>query len=115
FEEYFDEASRTVLGEVQRIAKIVEEFTRFGRLPPPSPASTDLGELVHDVVSLHASASPFLQLTAEPLPPVMADRDQVVQVVTNLVKNATEAVTGVPSPRVQVELGREDERRVRVR
>ena len=37
FDAYFDEATRTVLDEVARIAGIVTEFTRFARLPPPRP------------------------------------------------------------------------------
>lgn len=115
FEEYFDEASRTVLEEVSRIAKIVEEFTRFGRLPPPHPAPLDLGRLAADVVSLHSSAAPYLCLSAEKIPHVVADRDQVVQVLTNLVKNAMEAVSAVPQPSVAVELARVDEDTVRIR
>jgi len=36
FDEYFDEATRTVLSEVFRITKIVSEFTEFARLPAPT-------------------------------------------------------------------------------
>ena len=114
FEEYFDEASRTVLEEVARIAKIVEEFTRFGRLPPPNPADVDVARLVSDVVSLHASGAPYLKLEAEPVPHVVADRDQVVQVLTNLVKNAIEAVSGAAAPAVTVHLSAADDRTVRI-
>ena len=35
FDDYFDEATRTVLDEVHRISNIVTEFTRFARLPAP--------------------------------------------------------------------------------
>ncbi|HVJ20489.1 MAG TPA: histidine kinase dimerization/phospho-acceptor domain-containing protein, partial [Polyangiaceae bacterium] len=55
FDEYFDEASRTVLDEVNRIAGIVTEFTRFARLPAPEPAPMDLNETVRSVVNLHAA------------------------------------------------------------
>src|SRR6185369_2339607 len=41
FDEYFDEATRTVLDEVQRITRIVSEFTEFARLPAPNPAPLD--------------------------------------------------------------------------
>jgi signal transduction histidine kinase len=104
-----------VLEEVSRIAKIVEEFTRFGRLPPPNPAEVDLARLVNDVVSLHASGAAYLKLVADPVPHVVADRDQVVQVLTNLVKNAIEAASGLPSPAVTVNLGLENEEIVRIR
>src|SRR5207248_9015248 len=42
FDDYFDEATRTVLDEVYRITKIVSEFTEFARLPAPQPAAVKL-------------------------------------------------------------------------
>ena len=49
FDEYFDEATRTVLDEVSRISNIVQEFTRFARLPPPNPAPIDIVEAEAEV------------------------------------------------------------------
>lgn len=104
FDEYFDEATRTVLDEVERISNIVSEFTRFARLPAPNPAPIDLVETVRKVVDFHAGGAAQVELRAERCPVVRADRDQVVQVVTNLVQNALDAVTDAASPRVVVEL-----------
>lgn len=104
FDEYFDEASRTVLEEVGRIAAIVTEFTRFSRLPAPDPRPTDLVEAVRGVVGLHAAGDVAVELVAEPCPLVNADPDQLVQVVTNLVQNAIDAARERPLPRVRVEL-----------
>ncbi len=94
FDAYFDEATRTVLGEVHRISNIVTEFTRFARLPPPRPQETDLMEQVRQVVRLHeATARARIAIVVERVPPVVrADRDQIVQVLTNLVQNALDAV-----------------------
>ena len=96
FDEYFDEATRTVLDEVHRISDIVTEFTRFARLPAPRPQDVDVDEVVRHVVQLHrASAGDnvrILQSGARVLPHVRADRDQIVQVLTNLVQNALDAV-----------------------
>ncbi len=96
FDDYFDEATRTVLDEVHRIADIVTEFTRFARLPAPRPQDVDLDEVVRHVVQLHrASAGDgvrILQSGPRVLPVVRADRDQIVQVLTNLVQNALDAV-----------------------
>ena len=95
FDGYFDEATRTVLDEVHRISNIVTEFTRFARLPAPHPVELDLEELVRHVAGLHKSAAGKAKIgwTVRRKPPsVRADRDQIVQVLTNLVQNSLDAV-----------------------
>lgn len=103
FDDYFDEATRTVLDEVARIADIVREFTEFARLPPPNPAPMDLERVVRDVVGLHTTSGPRIDVVAENLPEIVADRNQLVQVLTNLVQNAIDAVRDRPDSRVTVE------------
>jgi signal transduction histidine kinase len=110
FDEYFDEATRTVLDEVARITHIVGEFTRFARLPAPQPALFDAVEAVRSVVSLHGSTGAPIDLEVEPCPELNADRDQLVQVVTNLVQNAQQALAGRDDGRVKVRVGRELDR-----
>ncbi len=100
FDSYFDEATRTVLSEVARINHIVSEFTSYERLPAPNPAPFDVVETVRSLVKLHEAGGAPLRLEAEACPPLMADRDQVVQVLTNLVQNAQDAVSSVPEPRI---------------
>ena len=56
FDAYFDQATRTVLDEVVRIANIVTEFTRFARLPQPRPEIIDVVEVARQVVQMHAIA-----------------------------------------------------------
>jgi nitrogen fixation/metabolism regulation signal transduction histidine kinase len=121
FDAYFDEASRTVLDEVHRIANIVEEFTKFQRLPPPSLARVDLVQLARKVVKLHDMAPDdratrhSVELVSEPVGEVMADGDQLVQVLTNLVQNGLEAASAVrKDPRVVVTIAPVDGHRVRI-
>lgn len=107
FDEYFDEATRTVLDEVHRISNIVTEFTRFARLPPPRPEAVDLTELVRQVVQLQrpAAGSARLEVHVGRQPPVVrADRDQIIQVLTNVLQNAVEAVAAVPNGTVTATL-----------
>lgn len=106
FDEYFDEASRTVLDEVHRISTIVTEFTRFARLPPPHPKSMDVAEVVRSVVSLHEHTHPKVKLRVHDGQSVNveADRDQVVQILTNLVQNACDATAESGGGTVTLEL-----------
>ncbi len=124
FDEYFEEATATVLEEVHRIANIVTEFTKFARLPPPNPEPVDLVSVAKGVVTLHArsmestgpQAGPRVELSADPgLPQVRADRDQIVQVLTNLVQNGLDAAAAArPDPRVVVTVGPLEKERVRI-
>ena len=124
FDEYFEEATATVLEEVHRIANIVTEFTKFARLPAPNPEPVDLVSVAKGVVTLHArsmestgpQAGPRVELAADPgLPQVRADRDQIVQVLTNLVQNGLDAAAASrPDPRVVVTVGPLEKERVRI-
>ncbi len=103
FDEYFDEATRTVLDEVFRITKIVSEFTEFARFPPPRPGPVDVEEVARSVVALHAAGGASVSLKTLPAPTIQADRDQLVQVLTNLIQNGLEAAdAGRGPPRVDV-------------
>lgn len=107
FDEYFDEASRTVLDEVHRISTIVTEFTRFARLPPPHPKAMDLVETLRSVASLHEHTHAKVKITvrsAQPSVQVEADRDQVVQILTNLVQNACDATASAGGGDVTLEV-----------
>jgi signal transduction histidine kinase len=103
FEEIFNESTTTILEEVSRLKNIVTEFSNFARLPKPKLAPCDLRELVPQVVSLYGSNEVPIDthLPAE-LPAVLADRDQLTQVLVNLIKNARESLAGRPSPLVQI-------------
>ncbi|WP_437957956.1 ATP-binding protein [Sorangium sp. So ce119] len=129
FDDYFEEATSTVLDEVHRIANIVTEFTRFARLPPPSLEPVDLIAIARGVVTLHAApasaeptaggtggaAAPRVELVADPIPRVSADRDQIIQVLTNLVQNGLDAAAAVRrDPRVSVTIGPLPSDRVRI-
>jgi len=105
FDEYFDEATRTVLDEVHRISNIVTEFTRFARLPPPRPQDVDAEEIARHVVQIHRASAGEKHLgyvTQRRAPLIRADRDQVIQVLTNLVQNALESVKDVPNGAVML-------------
>ncbi len=97
FAEILDESTRAIGEEVRRLRRIVDEFSRFARLPAPAPAPERPEELVQALLALFPAPPPgvaLLREVAPGLPPVRADRDQVLQVLHNLVKNALEAMPG---------------------
>ncbi len=119
FDALFDESTKTILQEVERLRQIVDEFSRFARVPAPSLRETDLREIVPQAVSLYASGE--VAVSAElPGHPVRArvDSDQITQVLHNLLQNACDAArkahpSGGGRVRVNLEEG-VDEVRIRV-
>ncbi|MCY1021265.1 ATP-binding protein [Pyxidicoccus sp. MSG2] len=94
FPDMFKESAGVVLEEVDRLRRIVDEFSRFARMPKPQLAPVDLGELVQSVLSLYAAPPEGIQILPSLQTGVVAkvDRDQLTQVLVNLVKNAEEAM-----------------------
>ncbi len=95
FDEIFREGTAAIQEEVRRLKRIVDEFTRFARLPPPEPVRVPAGELVAALLGLYPAPPPgvrFEPAVDEGLPAVEVDRDQMLQVLLNLVSNATEAM-----------------------
>ena len=93
FDALFDESTRTILHEVDRLRNIVDEFSRFARLPAPTLRRTDLCEAISRAASLHGEDPVALRVHL-PSDPVYAfvDPDQMTQVLHNLLQNARDAV-----------------------
>lgn len=90
-EQYVD----VIVRQTGDLRRIVDEFSRFARLPEPERKPVDLVRLVRDAVLLQDSGQPGVQFTCDlPDPGVMTDLDatMVSQALMNLLKNAGEAI-----------------------
>jgi two-component system nitrogen regulation sensor histidine kinase NtrY len=90
-----DEATATIIHEVEGLRQLVDEFSRFARMPALTPKPTDLGRLLEGVVVLYRDSHPGLRIRASfsaDLPQLEVDPDQIKRAVLNLVDNAVEAV-----------------------
>ena len=90
-----EEATGTIIQEVDALKHLVDEFSRFARMPALTLRSTDLGRLLEGVVVLYRDAHPSLSIKASfaaDLPPLDVDPDQIKRAVLNLVDNAVDAV-----------------------
>jgi nitrogen fixation/metabolism regulation signal transduction histidine kinase len=95
FGEIFEEGTRAIGEEVRRLKRIVDEFSRFARLPAPERTPVAPDELVQSVLALFPAPPPGVTVAREieaGLPAVLADRDQVLQVLLNLMRNALDAM-----------------------
>ena len=87
---------RTIVEQVDAMKRLVNEFRDYARLPTAELARTDLNALVTDVVQMYeatetAQSVPVVMELDPECQPVMADAQQLRQVIHNLVQNAQDA------------------------
>jgi two-component system, NtrC family, nitrogen regulation sensor histidine kinase NtrY len=96
----FDQCTETIVRQVDDIKRMVDEFSRFARMPKPVIAAEDVVDTIHQVVFLMQVAHPeigFEVEVADERMPARFDRRLVSQALTNIVKNAAEAIAAVPA------------------
>ena len=100
-----EEATGTIIQEVDGLRQLVDEFSRFARMPALPPKPTALARLLEGVVVLYRESHPSLAIRSvfSELPPIEVDPDQIKRAVLNLVDNAVEAVGGTGEVVVQTE------------
>jgi two-component system, NtrC family, nitrogen regulation sensor histidine kinase NtrY len=90
-----DECTTTIVGEVESLKGLVDEFSQFARMPSPRTVPSDLAQLIVDTLALYngifANVT-FDQRFAPDLPLVRLDPEQIRRVIINLVDNAVEAI-----------------------
>lgn len=95
----FERCINTILRQVSDIGRMVQEFSDFARMPKPTPSRFDLAALITDVVFAQRVVNPDFKFMME-LPPeglsIRGDERLLGQAFTNVVKNATEALSGRP-------------------
>jgi two-component system nitrogen regulation sensor histidine kinase NtrY len=91
----FDQCTETIVRQVGDIRRMVDEFSGFARMPKPIMEDRDLREVVREAVFLQEVGNPNIRFRLDlPEGPVTAriDHRLVTQALTNVVKNATEAI-----------------------
>src|SRR6185437_875471 len=84
-----------IVRQVGDITRLIDEFSAFARMPAPKFAEQDASELIRAAVFAQQVASPDIEVTLEePVPEIrlVADERMLAQALTNILKNAAEAV-----------------------
>jgi len=90
-----DECTTTIVGEVESLKGLVDEFSQFARMPAPRTVPTDLGQLITETLTLYNGLFAEVNIVrrfAEAVPLVRLDAEQIRRVIINLVDNAIEAM-----------------------
>ena len=93
--ELFEELTNTIIRQVGDLRKMVDEFSSFARLPKPVFRNEDPLDLARQAMFLQEVARPDIDFSFaadEDVPAIACDRHQFGQAMTNVLKNAVEAV-----------------------
>ena len=91
----FDECTRTIIQQVDHMKSLVNEFSRFARLPRARLEPCSLSEIVEEGLSLYRhnfTSISFRLEKDENMPALRLDRDQFRQVIINLLENSVHAI-----------------------
>lgn len=112
----FVNCTDTIIRHVEDIGRMVDEFSSFARLPVPTMREEDLTDICRQIVFLYRNGQPNIEFSADvPAQPVtvFCDGRQIGQAITNLFKNAVEAIEGregenLPKGKVALRLSVDD-------
>ena len=93
--EALEQMTDVIVRQTNDLRRIVDEFSKFARMPEPQLREEDLVALVRDAVALQEAGQPDVTISANlPGTAIHADLDATMigQALTNLIKNAGEAV-----------------------
>jgi two-component system nitrogen regulation sensor histidine kinase NtrY len=93
----FARLTDTIVRQVGDLRRMVDEFSSFARMPKPVFREEALVDLARQTMFLHEVAHPNIAFTLsydDPPPALVCDRRQIGQALTNIVKNAAEAIEG---------------------
>ncbi len=95
----FEQCTDTIVRQVDDIRRMVDEFSRFARMPKPVMMPDDVTDTVRQVAFLQRVSNADIDIeveVAEDPMPARFDRRLISQGLTNIIKNAGEAVAAVP-------------------
>jgi len=95
----FEQCTDTIVRQVDDIRRMVDEFSRFARMPKPVIEGEDVADTVRQAVFLMRVGHPDIEIEADIKDSSLRaqfDRRLISQALTNIIKNATEAIEAVP-------------------
>ena len=117
--DQLEQMTGVIIRQTGDLRRIVDEFSKFARMPEPETSDQNLTQLVRDAVFLQQAGQPEVKIVSDlPDAPVVAEIDatMISQALTNLIKNAGEAIETLTKkgtqddliPRIEVTLTQTD-------
>ena len=89
------ESLKPMIEEINAMQYLIENFSRYAKMPPPELQPTDINLLIEDILSLYSSLPENIEIKkmlAENVPTLNIDKKLMKRAILNIVKNAINAV-----------------------
>ncbi len=96
-QELLDECTKMIVEQVDDLKVLVNEFSKFARLPTVNPRLNNIHELIDEIVNMYSKNHPNLTFHIElkgKIPNFMFDREQIKRVLINFISNSINAISG---------------------
>lgn len=96
YAQIFEECYNSIITEVENLRNMVTEFSNFARMPKPKMTNLSINEIIETALHLYTNLPENIVIKmdlANNLPQVMADNDQIRQVLHNIIGNAVDAMS----------------------
>ena len=92
-QQAIDEGTKTIVSEVRQLKRMVDEFSRFARMPAVHLRHAQLAEILQQAASLYRDVKRdvSVSVTVDPEIELLMDPEQIRRAVGNLLNNAVEA------------------------
>lgn len=90
-----DQCTKSIINQVEQLKNMVNEFSKFARMPTANPTPTNLNDLIREVGALYESGNDKIKFyfeLSDKLPVIDLDREQIKRVMANLFDNSVSAL-----------------------
>ncbi|MBI4682885.1 MAG: HAMP domain-containing protein [Nitrospirae bacterium] len=95
FEDVLNRSTRTIVQEVNSLRSLVDEFSRFGKMPKITLEPTNVSTIIEEVVELYSNLKEveIIPSMGPDIPEIEIDKKQIKMALINLIDNAIQAKT----------------------
>jgi len=93
--QIFNECTSTIISQVEILKNMVNEFNNFARMPATKPSPSDLNQIINETLPLYREAHKGIAFkfeSAENMPLLLLDKDQIKRALINILDNAVTAL-----------------------
>ena len=95
YEQILEECTNVIIDEVERLRRLLDEFSQFARMPVINPVPSDINKILDESIKSYGEFPKNIDIEMEydeSLPQISIDPDQIRRAFFNIIKNAIEAM-----------------------